>query len=464
MADKELKQQTEQVTSLQPEFREKTAEKFSKQSLDTALVGLSRFGGFSFLESAIDGIQNLNPERKARKKMFLLEEQKEGERKDLAEKIDLWLELLSGNKDVAQMVEECQSKASAVSELLSKNQLTAVEAVKDLERSYRAVQLFYKNTESDKLTNITIVNATPEQLTDLDNSRFIDFVADELKQNYDRLDLRNNYSLLVIPGYLGSNKVVEKWAKIANNNKVMLFTDFADLEKPDDVVDMFFSSNLSGGDTFKCNTVMCCNWLVGRGAYKEIGEADDLHVSPASALAGKVYYTLMSQVTAGKKYGGLNEVDAVAFPLKKSEISQLDSMGLVPMVNEYGKVMAFSAKTLFNGDNLGLQTYSVVRVFDYITKVLFDFLNRRSFENWSGKTERDLRSQIVKFLDNIQGPDRLIERSKIMRLERDPHQKDRIYLDIHITPYFPAKSFVIKLDGTKGDDEASWNSEYEHEK
>ncbi|ATS03786.1 DUF5458 family protein [Porphyromonas gingivalis] len=464
MADKELKQQTEQVTSLQPEFREKTAEKFSKQSLDTALVGLSRFGGFSFLESAIDGIQNLNPERKARKKMFLLEEQKEGERKDLAEKIDLWLELLSGNKDVAQMVEGCQSKASAVSELLSKNQLTAVEAVKDLERSYRAVQLFYKNTESDKLTNITIVNATPEQLTDLDNSRFIDFVADELKQNYDRLDLRNNYSLLVIPGYLGSNKVVEKWAKIANNNKVMLFTDFADLEKPDDVVDMFFSSNLSGGDTFKCNTVMCCNWLVGRGAYKEIGEADDLHVSPASALAGKVYYTLMSQVTAGKKYGGLNEVDAVAFPLKKSEISQLDSMGLVPMVNEYGKVMAFSAKTLFNGDNLGLQTYSVVRVFDYITKVLFDFLNRRSFENWSGKTERDLRSQIVKFLDNIQGPDRLIERSKIMRLERDPHQKDRIYLDIHITPYFPAKSFVIKLDGTKGDDEASWNSEYEQEK
>ncbi|KGN68324.1 hypothetical protein HR13_02780 [Porphyromonas gulae] len=464
MADKELKQQTEQVTSLQPEFREKTAEKFSKQTLDTALVGLSRFGGFSFLESAIDGIQNLNPERKARKKMFLLEEQKEGERKDLAEKIDLWLELLSGNKDVAQMVEECQGKASAVSELLSKNQLTAVEAVKDLERSYRAVQLFYKNTESDKLTNITIVNATPEQLTDLDNSRFIDFVADELKQNYDRLDLRNNYSLLVIPGYLGSNKVVEKWAKIANNNKVMLFTDFADLEKPDDVVDMFFSSNLSGGDTFKCNTVMCCNWLVGRGAYKEIGETDDLHVSPASALAGKVYYTLMSQVTAGKKYGGLNEVDAVAFPLKKSEISQLDSMGLVPMVNEYGKVMAFSAKTLFNGDNLGLQTYSVVRVFDYITKVLFDFLNRRSFENWSGKTERDLRSQIVKFLDNIQGPDRLIERSKIMRLERDPHQKDRIYLDIHITPYFPAKSFVIKLDGTKGDDEASWNSEYEQEK
>ncbi|KGN75089.1 hypothetical protein HQ47_04070 [Porphyromonas macacae] len=464
MSDKELKGSEQAASIQQPQFKEKTTEGFSQQSLDVALAALSKYGGFSFLESAIDGIQNLNPERKARKKMFLLEEQKENERKDLAEKIDLWLGLLTDNKDIPQIVEQCQTKATAVSELLAKNQLTAIETVKDLERSYRAVQLFYKNTESDKLTNITIVNASPEQLTDLDNSRFIDFVAGELKQNYDRLDLRNNYSLLVVPGYLGSNKVVEKWAKIANANKVMLFTDFADLEKPDDVVDMFFTSNLSGGDTFKANTVMCCNWLVGRGAYKEIGESDDLHVSPASALAGKVYRTLMSQVTAGKKYGGLNEVDAVTFPLKKSEISQLDAMGLVPMVNEYGKVMAFSAKTLFNGDNLGLQTYSVVRVFDYITKVLFDFLNRRSFENWSGKTERDLRSQIVKFLDEIQGPDRLIERSKIMRLERDPNQKDRIYLDIHITPYFPAKSFVIKLDGTKGEDETSWNSEYAQEK
>lgn len=118
---------------------------------------------------------------------------------------------------------------------------------------------------------------------------------------------------------------------------------------------------------------------------------------------GKVYTTLMSQVTAGKKYGGINEIDAVVFPLKKSEISQLEKMGLIPMVNEYGKVMAFSAKTLFNGDNLGLQTYSVVRVFDYITKVLFDFLNRRSFENWSSKTERDLRGQIVQYLDSVPG-------------------------------------------------------------
>ena len=176
-----------------------------------------------------------------------------------------------------------------------------------------------------------------------------------------------------------------------------------------------------------------------------------------SVLLSYVYFLFL--------FGSLDEVESVRFDLKKSEISELERMGLVPMVNEYSKVMAFSAKTLFNGDNLGLQTYSVVRVFDYISKVLFDFLNRRAFENWTTRTEADLRSQIVKFLDSIQGPTRLIEKFRVIRIEQDPKQQDRVLLDIHITPYVPAKSFVIQLEGRKGEEpeEANWESQYAQE-
>jgi hypothetical protein len=434
-----------------------------KLALNDALGQLARFGGFNFLESTVDGIAAMNPERAARKKAFLLDDDRKGARQELRNKIHLWIELLSTSETAGEMLDKSKEKAESVTGLLKENQLSAVETVKNLERSYRNVMLFYKNTESDKLTNISIVNASCSQITDLDNALFIDHVANELRQNYDKLDLRMNYSLLVVPGYLGGSKVLDKWSKIAYENKSMLYTDFMDLDKPDDVVEMFSTASLAGGEVFKANTCMTCNWLVGRGKYNELGETGDLRVSPAAALAGKVYGTLMSQITAGKKHGGINEVESVVFPLKKSEISELDRMGLIPMVNEYGKVMAFSGKTLFNGDNLGLQTYSVVRVFDYIMKVLFDFLNRRAFENWSGKTERDLRGQIIKFLDGVQGTDRLIERFKIVRFERDPNQKDRIYLDIHITPFFPAKSFVIKLDGTKGEDENEWASSVEQQ-
>lgn len=430
-------------------------------SLSDSITKLARVGGIDLLETAIDGLQNLNPERKARKQIFLTGDEKKKEREELKKKIMLWLDILEGTDSVAAMIEKSSAKLSAAEENLNKNIGVALKTTRQLEQAYRSVNLFYQNTEADKLKNVVLLNAAPEQVQDLDNPRFIEYVSDELKQKYDRLDLRENYSLLVIPGYMGSNKVVEKWSAIAHRNKAMLITDFADLDHPDDVIDLFTEANLTGGDAYRSNVIMTCNWLIGRGKVQEVGEQDDLTVPGSAALAGKMYNTLMSQVTAGKKHGSMNDVDGVKFELKKSEISHLERLGLVPMVNEYGKVMAFSAKTLFNGDNIGLQTYSVVRVFDYVTKVLFDFLNRRAFENWNTKTEKDLRGQIVKFLDKIQGPDRLIEHFKIMRFERDEVQKDMIHLDIHITPYFPAKSFVVKLDGYKGEDEATtWSSEY----
>lgn len=456
--------QTDQT--LQPGYKERKKVANPADALQESCSKFAKQGGFDLIEASIEGAQNLNPEKKARKKIFLTESDKKKERAQLKETLQLWYNLIQESASVSDMAEKAQQRSEVADKLLKKNLSEAISQCKSLETSYRSVAMFYKNTESDKIKNVSIMNAAPEQLKDLDNTRFIDAVSEEFKNNFDKLDLRKNYGILVVPGYLGSNKVVEKWAKIANENKVMMVTDFLHLDGPDDVMEMFEDANLTSGDAFKSNVMMACNWLVGRGKYDELGEEEDVYLPPSTALAGKVYQTLMSQVTAGKKHGSLNEVDGVRFELKKSEIASLEKMGLIPMVNEYGKVMAFSAKTLFNGDNLGLQTYSVVRVFDYITKVLMDFLNRRAFENFNNSTKKDLQDQIVKFLDGITGPKSLIENFTIKRFEQDPVQKDRIYLDIHLTPFFPAKSFMIKLDGQKGEsaDGVEWNSSYNQQK
>ena len=443
--ENELKTKEQQQTVV----TSKSTVKKEAVSVASALDKLKEYGGFTFLENIIDGFSNLNPTRKARRNIFLTDEQWASERKVLANRLNVWLDLLKSGESAEKMRDRAKDKAQSVEELLCKNLHTALNRTRELETAYRSVALFYKNTESTKVKNVTIVNADIAQLKDLDNTLFIDYIGNELSQNFDRLDLRRNYSILIIPGYLGTNAVIDKWAKLAHNNKVMLVTDFQDLETADDVVDIFFNADHTGGDVYKSNIVMTCNYLLGRPRVVEAGEEENLYVPGSSALAGKIYSTLMSQVVAGKK----------------SEISELERMGLVPMVNEYSKVMAFSAKTLFNGDNLGLQTYSVVRVFDYISKVLFDFLNRRAFENWTTRTEADLRNQIVKFLDSIKGPSRLIEKFKVIRIEQDPTQKDRVLLDIHLTPYFPAKSFVIQLEGRKGEEpeEANWESQYNQE-
>lgn len=47
---------------------------------------LNKVGGFGFVETVIDGIANMNPTRKARKEIFLNDENKDKERKDLLQK------------------------------------------------------------------------------------------------------------------------------------------------------------------------------------------------------------------------------------------------------------------------------------------------------------------------------------------------------------------------------------------
>ncbi|MEC5396118.1 type VI secretion system contractile sheath protein TssC, partial [Bergeyella sp. RCAD1439] len=200
------------------------------------------------------------------------EKNKAKERQTLKKTLELWADVISKSDTLTDMVAHCEDQRKAAEELLTKNLAHAVEVTRELEKNYRTVALFYKNTELDKVKNVTVINASLDQLKDLDNTRFIDTIHAELTNSYDRLDLKDNYGLLVIPGYLGSNKVVEKWAKIANENKVMLVTDFEHLDEPDDVMEMFDQAYLTGGEIYRSNVLMTCNWLVGRGRYQEIGE------------------------------------------------------------------------------------------------------------------------------------------------------------------------------------------------
>ena len=442
----------EQGQSSEPQYKEAIKIDNAGEALANSAKALVKFGGFGMIEKTIKGTGNLNPESKARKKIFLTDATKKSDRVTLKQTLEAWYELMANSETAADMAGKAQEKADSASKTLKKNLKKGLEATRELESNYRALNLFYKNTESEKIKNITIMNADIEQLKDLDNPIFFDEISEELSKSYDRLDLRSAYSLLTIPGYLGSNQVVEKWAKLAHKNKMMMVTDFENLESADGITEFFESANLTSGDVYKKSVVMTSNWLVGRAKDEAVGEDEDVYVSPAAALAGNMYKTRLGQVAAGKKYGSLSEVPGVRLNLKKSELTNMEKLGLVPMVGEFGKVMAMSAKTLFNGDNTGHQTYSVVRVFDYIMKVLMHFLNQRAFENTDSDTMKEIRAQVVKFLDSVTGPGMLIEKFSIQRFDRDPNQKDRVFLDIHMTPYFPGKTYVIGLDGQKGDD------------
>jgi Type VI secretion system, TssC, VipB len=417
-------------------------------SADEALAKVPK--GFSVFEGIIKEMMYLNPEKKAKREMFLNDDDNKKDRQILLKKLNFWKEVCGNASDVSETLNNALAKGQAAEKLLKKNVNKALEASRELEESYTSLDLFYKNSGEKKMKNLTIVNGSMKNLTEGDD--FFNAIQNEISEGYERLDLSDNYSILCIPGCFNKNTALERYGKLAFQNKVMLITDSSDEDTPDAAADMFEASKFSGADTYRGNIVMLANHFIMRDNHAEFDEKKKLVVSPAGGYAGRVYATNMSQPVAGTKYGTIYNVGAVKYKMKQGELSKFDEIGLVPMVHEFGRVMPYSSKTLNNGDNIGFQTYSVVRVFDYINKVLRHFLNQRSFEKWDTEFEAQIHSQIIKFLDSIKGKDKMIESFNLKRFERDANDKTKVYMDLSLTPYFPAKSFQITLDGHDGKD------------
>ncbi len=422
---------------------------------------LDRFGGFKFLETIVEGSSGMNPERRARKRIFVTEDTRKPDRKALLKRIEMWKEVLTKSDNIGDMVEFCMEESEKSDALYKKNLKVAIEKGRKLEQSYRTVDSFYKNSGKDKVNNITIVNASDEQARDLSDPRFIQYVSDELKDSFEKLNLKKSYGLLVIPGFLGKTSVLDKWARIAFENKTMLVTDYRHMDDASEIMEEFDNDELTGFDDNRGNVIMTCNYIKSRPSMDEIGEEDHLYIPPSAALAGRMHDTSIAQVCAGYSYGKLYETDQVCFDMRTNQLADLQELGLIPMIKSDGQVMAFSSKTLFTGDNVGKQVYSVVRVFDWFTKVMIDYLNKEVFKNISKDMLKQIRSQIVKFYNKNKGHGRLIEDFEILDIVQDPNQKDRVIVNVHIIPYFPAKNMVIKLSGIKADNSEGYKWKFE---
>ncbi|QHV96082.1 type VI secretion system contractile sheath protein TssC [Spirosoma endbachense] len=424
------------------------------RSLTESVQQLTKFGGFEFIKTVVDGTENMDPSKKARKSIFLTEEDNKQDRKKLKKRLRDFADLLAAHDNVADMIAEAEQKAASASNTLKKNLATVLTQTEELEASYRSLSLFFENAESEKVKNLVLFDAGNDMTTDADGfsnpTGIFEQVAKELRDGYDKLDLSENYSLLVLPGWLKKNVIVDKWASLAYQNKVMMLTDYRHLDDPDSVEATFERDKLTGADPHKANVMMPCNWIVGREAYTELGQEEHLYVSPAMALAGMLWGGHIAQPSAGVQHGKLKMASGVRFSMRKGEIAQLEDKGLIPMVYEYGRVIPFSAKTLFNGDNVGLQTYSVVRVFDWIGKVFQDFLNRRTFENIDNKMIEEIKGQVASFLATIRGPGKIIEDFSNLDIRRHPTIPTHVIVNVKLKPFFPAKVFEINLTGTKG--------------
>ena len=418
---------------------------------------LQKFGGFMAIKGMIPAAEDMNPTKKAIKDAFLKDSRKAAKREALKTELQAWLQILNeGKSSATEMVDSCKQKEEQHLKVLSQGITDALDASKNLERSYRALDMFFKNSGAEKVDKLKVVNVAKEAITDVDSS-FKDQVDDLLKHAFDRLSLKDSYSFIVIPGGVFKDRVeLLRWAKVAHKYRTILVTDTAlddenSLEDLKEVTKGFVDSDAS-----LQNVVMACNWLVGRESEKlsmEEQYEDAFYISPAGALAGMMYdeASPISQGRAGKKYGTLSDVKGVKLDLLKSEIASLMDDHVVPMVFSEGRVMAFNNNTLYNGDLDAMMEYPIVRVFDWIKKVLMNYVHEIALENWDPYTSpKKLKDKIQDFLNHYQGYQNFFSKYKLGDPKQDPKTKI-VTVDISITPFFAAKNFVIKLEADNKD-------------
>lgn len=431
------------------ELQDKRSLVNSTELLQSSLSGLDKFGGFQLLKGLIKGVENMDPRRKAIKNVFLNDSVYEDARNRLKNELSLWVEILeTGGKDPMEIIESCKDKCQKAENNLSENLFGIHDEIRNLEVTYRSLDAFFANAGQGKVDCVTLMNVNKEELGAHDSDDTL-AIRDELERHFDRLNLKGNYSMLVVPGYLGDAETVRMWAQTAYRNKVIMLTDFKDSMNFEMLKEELDDASLQGTDAYLGNIVMTANYILGRKKSELAGEDEDLYIPASGALAGRMSNTeeiVIAQAAAGKRYGTLDNVKGARMDLRKSEIASLIDLGVIPMVEEDGRTMAFSNHTLYNGASKGLQEYSIVRVFDWIGKVFENYCNDHAMEIWTPAIKSEITQDIHNFLSDYKGPGGIIEKYTNLKVDQDSKTKD-ITINVEITPFFAAQNFFIELTG-----------------
>ncbi len=429
---------SEKLTQLQQKVKEKV-EVLKKQ------------GGFKILEGIIEGkkgIRDMNPKNEARRSAFLTDADKADKRRQLKAELMAFKEILQTG-DLSEAIEKAGEKSKEVAEILNHNLREALSKSNDLEKAYRSVDLFFRNADEQKIDNLYFLNIPIEEFISADNSHLREEMTKHLDLQYDRFSLEDNYSLMVIPGYLQDS--LEYWSKQASKYRITLVTDYSDELEFEAIEDNVEEKKICGDARHLANTIVTCNYAVARKKNEGL-EDDDLYLPMSAPLAGKMYNGNGIQPSAGKKHGKLDGVLGTRIPLLRNHVDKIDKMGMIPIIYEknWGTV-AMSDTTLANeSTDPDQKAIGVVRSKDWIAKVLLDYFNSLTFENFDGKLREEIKGQLNSFFDKIKGHGKLIESYTIDGPKKDPNNPQAVLLAVNVKPYFATKHYVIDYSGTQG--------------
>lgn len=434
-----------------------------KLSLEEIKKQIDRFDGYEELIAPLaKNLNSFSPGSDGKKKRFLKDDDALEERSELRDRLKAYVDLLSNEDatDSKKVRNIAQQKLDSNEELMNTNLAAILKAARPLEQTYRELELFFRNAAPQKAKNLTLINVHPDVLIDPDSNLLYNAIEKKVTDESRSVDQKKAYSLLVIPNLWRSKQpknLIERYTKLAGIARLSFLTDFADCESVKDVLDEREKKSwqgVVGSEAHHSHLVLFANHLKLRGKHQELSEENDMHGSPAMAVAGKMYSEKISQPIMGEKNGSVSGSEGIVFHTVQDEVADLSDVGLNSMMHAYEKDMVYEQCTAFDGAEYALKRYAVVRTFDYVNRVLRHYLGKVTGQQLDREKANFVRDTIQDFLDQL-SEQKIITSGKVTQFDWDSRVPDRINIDISIVPLWAVRTFVYALKAAKGESASS---------
>jgi hypothetical protein len=467
MGDEEKEMQREQQPAQEKEAAPAPAEKLSDAEFTELLS--EKFGKFDELAKILPsfktadgdlvrGVEWLDPKKDFQRKEFLTKKDFTKPRRLLAERLKIWHEALAESDDPEAIRKTCNEKMTKLEANLEKNMKRVLQASREVETTYRAIDKFFSNAqqEPDEKVNAWFANVGAEELMNPDDKEKFENLAKAVSDLYREWSIKECFSMAVVPGWLGSVENIDSLARqLGFSNKLHIITDLPNLEKFEEVMDMLEDpayANLAGIDDYKQYVSVFANYVMAREA--NMYEDGDMWIPPSAAVAGKMYQgdstVGMQQPSAGFKNGKIADAKYIRFRANQPDASKINEKGVNTMVNFEGSVVAMGSSTLSVKETFNI--YSIRRTYDYVYKTLRNYLNKQTFSVIDQKFIDTLRRDIDKFMKAISGGDNILEDYNIEIFANEAmRKKQEVDIKVALNPKYPARTFNIEF--------AAWNED-----
>lgn len=414
---------------------------------------LDRYDGFEELLTPLaDDLKKFAADASAKKRRFLQDDDLIDERKDLKDKLTAYLGFLE-NEEVEnhkQLRTHVQGKLDSNEELINENLDNILKEAKDLERTYRELDMFFRNAAPQKVKNLTLLNVHPESLLDADSNLVYNTVEKLIMDESRSVDQRKAYSMLVIPNLWRSKRpkdIIERFTKLSGDARLSFLTDFADCDSVEETLNERESKKwqgFTGPELHHSKLIMLANHLILRGKHDGMDKDEDLRGSVAMAVAGKMYAEKISQPIMGEMHGSLSGSQGLAYRTVQDEVTDLSEAGMNSTMHAYDKDMVYDSCTAFDGAEYPLKRYPVVRTFDYVNRVLRHYLGKVTGQQLDRPKANFVRETIQDFLNQLV-EQKIISSGKVTQFEWNHRVPDRIDVQIDIQPLWAVRTFVYAL-------------------